>query len=137
VGSRSPPSRPPIRAADGPEDEILALFGRVGTVVALPEEQMETATAVMSCAPAWIALVAEALVDAGARQGLEQEQAERLVAQAVAGTGDLLVGLEVTPEELRRRVTSPGGLTERGTKALEEAGIRDAFDAAVKAVVNA
>ena len=59
---------------------------------------METATAVMSCAPAWIALVAEALVDAGVRHGLEHEQAERLVAQAVAGTGDLLVGLEVTPE---------------------------------------
>jgi len=125
------------RAAEGPEDEVLALFGRLGTVVALPEDQMETATAVMSCAPAWIALVAEALVDAGARHGLEHDQAERLVAQAVAGTGDLLVGLEVTPEELRRRVTSPGGLTERGTKALEEAGIRDAFDAAVKAVVNA
>ena len=125
------------RAADGPEDEILELFGRVGTVVALPEEQMETATALMSCAPAWLALVAEALVDAGARHGMSREQAERLVAETVAGTGELLAGAGVDPAELRRRVTSPGGLTERGTAALEAAGLRAGFDSAVDAVVGA
>ena len=124
------------RAADGPEEEVLELFGRVGTVVPLPDEQMDTATAVMSCAPAWISLVAEALVDAGTRHGLEHEQAEQLVAGAVAGTGDLLTALELPPAEVRRRVTSPGGLTERGTAALEEAGIRKAFEDAVDVVVN-
>ena len=61
------------RAADGPEDEILELFGRIGTVVPMPDDQMDTATAVMSCAPAWIALVAEALVDAGVRHGLDRD----------------------------------------------------------------
>ena len=123
-------------AADGPEQEILDLFGRVGTVVALPEEQMETATAVMSCAPAWFALVAEALVDAGVAHGLQHEQAGRLVAAALAGTGALLDEAGVAPAEVRRRVTSPGGLTERGTARLEDAGIRAAFDSAVDAVVN-
>ncbi len=124
------------RAGDGPEEEILDLFGRVGTVVRLPEEQMETATAVMSCAPAWFALVAEALVDAGVEHGLDSEQAGRLVAAALAGTGALLADAGVSPAELRRRVTSPGGLTERGTARLEDAGIRAAFDSAVDAVVN-
>ncbi len=124
------------RASDGPEREVIELFERVGTVVALPEEQMEAATAVMSCSPAWISLVAEALVDAGTRHGLDRDRAQQLVAQAVAGTGELLVGRELDPEELRRRVTSPGGLTERGTKTLEAAGVRDAFDSAVAAVVN-
>jgi pyrroline-5-carboxylate reductase len=124
------------RAADGPEDEVLELFGRLGTVVPLPEEQMEVATAVMSCAPAWIALVAEALVDAGARRGLPREQAERLVAATVAGTGELLAGAGVDPAELRRRVTSPGGLTERGTAVLEAAGLRAAFDDAVGAAAG-
>jgi pyrroline-5-carboxylate reductase len=123
------------RAADGPEGEILELFGRLGTVVPMPEAQMETATAVMSCAPAWISLVAEALVDAGARHGLERPQAERLVAETVAGTGELLADAGLPPAELRRRVTSPGGLTERGTAALEAAGVRAAFDSAVDAVV--
>src|SRR6185503_15957730 len=77
------------RAAEGPESEVLDLFGRVGSVVPVPEEQIETATAIMSCAPAWLALVAEALVDAGVRNGLDAQQAERLVAQTVAGTGAL------------------------------------------------
>lgn len=125
------------RAADGPEREILDLFGRIGIVVALPEAQMETATAVMSCAPAWFALVAEALIDAGAGHGLDREQAERLVAATVAGTGAMLVDAGLSPAELRRRVTSPGGLTERGTGVLEDSGVREAFDAAVDAVVSA
>jgi pyrroline-5-carboxylate reductase len=97
---------------------------------------METATAVMSCAPAWFALVAEALVDAGVEHGLEREEAGRLVAAALAGTGALLDEAGVSPAEVRRRVTSPGGLTERGTARLEDAGIRAAFDSAVDAVVN-
>ena len=125
------------RAAEGPEREILDLFGRLGIVVPLPEAQMEIATAVMSCAPAWFALVAEALIDAGSGHGLEREQAERLVAAAVAGTGSMLADAGLSPVELRRRVTSPGGLTERGTGVLENAGVREAFDAAVDAVVSA
>jgi pyrroline-5-carboxylate reductase len=123
-------------AGDGPEQEIVDLFARIGTVVPLPDEQMDVATAVMSCAPAWIALVAEALVDAAAKHGLSREQAGRLVADTVAGTGELLAGAGLDPAEVRRRVTSPGGLTERGTAALEDAGLRDAFDAAVDVVVN-
>ena len=127
---------PGSRAADGPEAEILELFGRIGSVVSMPDEQMDTATAVMSCAPAWISLVAEALVDSGVRHGLEREQAGRLVAETVAGTGGLLADAGLEPAEVRRRVTSPGGLTERGTAALEEAGVREAFDSAVDVVVN-
>jgi pyrroline-5-carboxylate reductase len=123
-------------AAEGPEEQVLELFGRIGTVVPLPDDQMDTATAVMSCAPAWLALVAEALADAGARHGLDREQASRLVAEAVAGTGELLAGAGLAPAEVRRRVTSPGGLTERGTKVLEDSGLRASFDAAVDVVVN-
>ena len=124
------------RAADGPEREVVELFERVGAVVPLRDDQMEAATAVMSCSPAWLALVAEALVDAGVRRGLDQAEAEQMVAQAMAGTGALLADAELSPAEVRRRVTSPGGLTERGTKVLEDAGVRDAFDSAVAAVVG-
>ena len=128
---------PGRHAADGPEGEIVDLFRRVGSVVPVREEQMDTAMAVMSCAPAWFALVAEALVDAAVRRGLDPQEAERLVAETVAGTGALMADAGVPPAEVRRRVTSPGGLTERGTKVLEEAGLRDAFEAAVKAAVGA
>lgn len=124
------------RAAAGPEEEILELFGRLGAVVTLPESQMETATALMSCTPAWLALVAEALVDAGVRHGLQQGDAERLVAETLAGTGELLAGAGHSPREVRRRVTSPGGLTARGLAALEAGAVRAAFDAAVDAVAE-
>ncbi len=124
------------RAAEGPKREILDLFGRLGIVVPLPEAQMETATALMSCAPAWFALVAEALIDAGVGHGLPREDAERMVAVTVAGTGSMLADAGLSPAELRRRVTSPGGLTERGTGVLEDAGVRRAFDAAVDVVAS-
>ena len=75
-------------------------------------------------------------MDAGVRHGLGREEAGRLVAETVAGTGELLAGAGLEPAELRRRVTSPGGLTERGTAVLEDAGVRAAFDAAVDVVVN-
>ena len=124
------------RAADGPEREVIELFERVGSVVPMRDDQIDAATAVMSCSPAWLTLVAEALVDAGVSRGLDQAEAERMVAEAIAGTGELLSHKSLTPAELRRRVTSPGGLTERGTNALEEAGVRAAFDSAVEAVVK-
>jgi pyrroline-5-carboxylate reductase len=124
------------RAADGPEQEVVDLFGRLGTVVELPEAYIDSATAVMSCAPAWLALVAEALVDAGVRHGLQRDVAERLVSETVAGTGELLTAAGQTPAEVRRRVTSPGGLTARGLAALEAGGVRAAFDDAVDAVVE-
>ena len=127
---------PGAHAAEGPENEVVELFERVGSVVRMSDDQMDAATAIMSCAPAWIALVAEALVDAGTRHGITAADAERLVAETVAGTGELLAGAGLAPAEVRRRVTSPGGLTERGTTVLEEAGIRDAFDAAVDVVVT-
>jgi len=123
-------------AADGPEREVIELFGHLGTVVPMSDDQVNTATALMSCSPAWIALVAEALVDAGVERGLDPAEAGRMVAETVAGTGELLARAELTPQEVRRRVTSPGGLTEKGTAVLEEAGLRNAFDAAVKAAVG-
>lgn len=124
------------RAADGPERDIVELFERVGSVVPMRDDQVDAATAVMSCSPAWLTLVAEALVNAGVQRGLDQGEAERMIAETIAGTGELLSRKGLTPAELRRRVTSPGGLTERGTAVLEEAGVRAAFDSAVEAVVK-
>src|SRR3954453_21915503 len=69
---------PGSRAAEGPEQDVLDLFGRIGTVVKLPEALIDPATALMGCGPAFFALAAEALVDAGVRHGLPREDAGRL-----------------------------------------------------------
>ena len=127
---------PGSRAADGPEDEILELAGRIGTVVELPDRLVSAATAVMSCGPAFLALAAEAMIDAGVRQGLTSDQAASMVVETMAGTAAYLAENDLDTRALRVRVTSPGGITARGLAELEAGGIRSAFDAAVAAAVG-
>jgi pyrroline-5-carboxylate reductase len=127
---------PGSQAAAGPEREILELFGRIGTVVPTPESLIDTAMAVMSCSPAFFALVVEALVDAGVRSGLQPEAASQMAVGAMAGTAATLRAHDLDTLALRRRVTSPGGSTARGLAALERGGVRDAFSNAVDAVVK-
>ena len=124
-------------AARGPERELLELFGHAGTIVRLPKEELiEPAMALMSCGPAFMALVAEALVDAGVLHGLDQDQAAQMVVETMAGSAAVLRETGADTRGLRRRVTSPGGSTARGLAALEQAGLRGAFEDAVTAVVE-
>jgi pyrroline-5-carboxylate reductase len=120
----------------GPEDEVLAKFRQIGTVVRTPEPLIDTAMAVMSCSPAFFALVVEALVDAGVRRGLQPDDAGRMAVEAMAGTASVLREGGLDTLALRRRVTSPGGSTARGLAALERGGVRTAFANAVDAVVG-
>ncbi|MDQ3644989.1 MAG: pyrroline-5-carboxylate reductase [Actinomycetota bacterium] len=125
------------RAADGPERDVLRLFGRGGVVIALDEPLIEPAMALMSCGPAFIALVVEAMAGAGARHGLDAAQATRLVVETLAGTAAYLDANHLDPAELRGRVATPGGVTEKGLQALEDGGVPQAFAAAVDLVVEA
>jgi pyrroline-5-carboxylate reductase len=113
----------------------IELFGRVGLVVSVEEAQMDVATGLMSCAPAYIALVAEAQVDAGVRAGLPADIAGELVGANIGGTAALLQARGMDTLAVRRMVTSPGGVTARGLSALEHGGVRAAFDDAMQAVV--
>jgi pyrroline-5-carboxylate reductase len=122
--------------ADGDlEARAIALFERVGLVVSLDESQMDVATGLMSCAPAYIALVAEAQIDAGVRAGLPADVGGELVAANIAGTAALLQARNMDTLAVRRAVTSPGGITARGLAALEHGGLRAAFDDAMQAVL--
>ncbi len=115
--------------------QAVELFERVGLVVDLDEAQFEVAMGLMSCAPAYVALVAEAQVDAGVRAGLPAEVAGELVAASIGGTAALLQARGMDTLAVRRMVTSPGGSTARGLAALEHGGVRAAFDDALQAVV--
>jgi pyrroline-5-carboxylate reductase len=108
--------------------EKLAVLGHV---VELPDEDFDEATAVMGCAPAYLALAVEALADAGASAGLDAELARELVVETTAGTAELLRLRH--PADVRRAVASPGGSTEAGLEALDRKGARGAFEAAVEA----
>jgi pyrroline-5-carboxylate reductase len=117
------------------EAEVIALFERLGTVVEVEERLMEVAAAVMSVGPAYVALLAEAQVDAAVRRGLSAALASCLVVETMAGTAALLPARGYDTLAIRREVTSPGGSTARGLAALEHAGVRNAFQEAMDAVV--
>ena len=121
----------------GLEREVIALFDRVATVVPVTEAQMGPAGAVMSVGPAYLALVAEAQVDAAVRHGLPAALAGRLAAETMAGTAELLQARDYDTLAVRREVTSPGGITARGLDALERGGLRGAFQAAMDRVCGA
>jgi pyrroline-5-carboxylate reductase len=119
------------------EADVLALFGRLGTIVTLEEREFAAATAVMGVGPAYQALLAEAQVDAAVRHGLKPRLAAELVAGTMSGTAELLAARDYDTLTVRREVTSPGGSTARGLAALERAGVRGAFQDAIDAVIGA
>ncbi|HZC14963.1 MAG TPA: pyrroline-5-carboxylate reductase dimerization domain-containing protein [Thermoleophilaceae bacterium] len=124
-------------AAEGPEEEILGLMGRVGEVIRLVDEPLiEPAMALMSCGPAFMALVAEAFADAGAAHGLDPHDAMRMVVETMGGTADYLAAHDYDGPALRRRVATPGGTTERGLIALEDGGLDRLARSAVDTVVE-
>jgi pyrroline-5-carboxylate reductase len=126
------------RAADGPEEEILALMGRSGAVIRLDDEPLiEPAMALMSCGPAFMSLVAESFADAGVAHGLDPDDAIRMVVETMGGTADYLAKHDYDGPGLRTRVATPGGTTEKGLISLEDNGLREVCRAAVDAVVEA
>ncbi len=111
--------------------EVRAMLEGLGHVVELADEQFDAATAVMGCAPAYLALAVEAIADAGAADGLDSGLARELVVETAVGTAELLRLRH--PADVRKAVASPGGSTEAGLEALDREGARQAFEAAVRA----
>jgi pyrroline-5-carboxylate reductase len=118
------------------ERGLLDLFGLLGDMVPISEPLFDAATAISGCGPAFFAVVVEALVDAGIRQGLTEAQATELAISTMGGTAALLRRRGGDAVGLRHSVTSPGGTTAAGLAALEDRGVRAAFAAAVAAVVR-
>jgi pyrroline-5-carboxylate reductase len=112
-------------------DEMREKLAVLGHLVEIADADFDEATAVMSCAPAYLALAVEALADAGAAAGLDPELARELVVETTAGTAELLRVRH--PADVRAAVASPGGSTEAGLDALDREGARHAFEAAVEA----
>lgn len=109
------------------------LLGAVGTVVQVPEASMDAVTGLSGSGPAYLFLVAEALIDAGVTAGLPREVADRLTRRTLLGAARLLVESADGPEALRAAVTSPGGTTAAGLHRLESAAVRAALIDAVAA----
>jgi len=111
------------------------VLGSVGLVVRVPEHQIDAVTGLAGSGPAYVFLVAEALMDAGVAAGLPRATADALVRQLLTGSAALLAQGEA-PADLRANVTSPGGTTAAGVSVLEARAVRAALIDAVKAATE-
>jgi pyrroline-5-carboxylate reductase len=112
-------------------ESLLAAAGR--TVWINDEALMDAVTAVSGSGPAYVFLLAEAMVDAGVAEGLPVDTARTLALQTVLGAARMLTESDVDAAELRRRVTSPNGTTQAAIEAFEAGGLRTLVASAIHA----
>ena len=112
-------------------ERLLAAAGR--TVWIDHEAQMDAVTAVSGSGPAYVFLLAEAMIDAGIAEGLPAGAARTLALQTVLGAARMLTESDVDAAELRRRVTSPNGTTQAALDAFEAGGFRSLVADAIRA----
>ena len=112
------------------------ILSAVGTVARVPEALLDAVTGLSGSGPAYIFLVAEALIEAGVHVGLPRPVSQALVTQTLLGSATLLAQGPDGPEALRAAVTSPGGTTAAGLAALESRAVRAAFLEAVAAATT-
>ena len=112
------------------------IFGCCGETLRVQEKDIEAVTAVSGCGPGYVYVMIDALADAGVMAGLPRAAAIKLAAQTFAGSGKMVLETGKHPAVLRDMVTSPGGTTIAGIKALENGAVRGALYNAVQAVLN-
>ena len=125
-------------ATAGPDDLAWAsgVLRAVGTVVTVHEPALDAVTGLSGSGPAYVFLFAEALIDAGVLVGLTRPVSRQLAIQTLLGSARLLDETGEEPSALRAAVTSPGGTTAAGLRALESAGVRSGILDAVAAATQ-
>lgn len=105
--------------------ELVQLLDQSGITMELEESQMDIASCISGCSPAYIYLFADGLIQAGMKNGLSYEDAKRMSCQALIGSGSVLLHSEKTADVLASEICTPGGTTIEGVKVLKEKGIEN------------
>lgn len=121
---------------DGQVDRFLDVMSEAGLLAEIREDQMSAGAGVAGCGPAFAAMFIEALADGGVACGLTRAQAIQFAAQMAKGTAQYILETGIHPGALKDSVTSPGGTTIQGVRALEKGGFRSALFEAVVATVE-
>ena len=113
-------------------DLVRKIFGAIGVLVEINEQQIDIVTALSGSGPAFIYTVVEALAAGGTKLGLANEVAMELAIQTARGAAEIMLESKMSPEELRRMVVTPGGTTAAGLAAMEKLGTSESLIAAVE-----
>jgi pyrroline-5-carboxylate reductase len=105
-------------------------------VVEVPEEKMNALSTISGSGPAYVFFMIERLTEAARNLGFDEPQARLMVEQTFLGASELLAASDVGPEELRRRVTSPNGTTERAIAEIAAADLTAVFDRATASAIQ-
>ncbi|MDE5591890.1 MAG: pyrroline-5-carboxylate reductase [Helicobacter sp.] len=116
------------------QEKAFEIFNSIGSCIWIEEASFPAATALCGCAPAFLAIVAESMMDSGVINGLSREQASTMVKGLFEGFGEMLK--DIHPTLLKESVMSPGGSTAQGISALEKNSLRNAFFEAILASKN-
>jgi pyrroline-5-carboxylate reductase len=120
-------------AAEDDFDWAEAVLSSFGVVARVPEKLIDSVTGLSGSGPAYVFLLAEAMVEAGVAEGIERDVSRLLVTQTLLGSARLLVETGESPEALRAAITSPGGTTSAALRVLERNCVRSAIIEAVAA----
>ena len=126
---------PGSRADDADTALVVRLFEAVGQVVVVPEGRLDALSAISGSGPAYVFLLIEELERAARALGFDEERAAVMARGTFRGATELLAVSGEDPAELRRRVTSPKGTTERAIAVLQDAGLADTFERAADAAI--
>ncbi|WP_332645365.1 pyrroline-5-carboxylate reductase [Lysinibacillus sp. 54212] len=120
------------RVSDKQKQDYIKMLDAIGLVIEVDEDQLHAVTALSGSGPAYLYYLIEAFEKAGTEFGLTKEVVRQLMVQTIAGSAAMLQAINEEPDELRRKVTSPGGTTEAGIRALEENHFNETISACVK-----
>lgn len=125
---------------DAQLNAFRAVLAQAGLLLPLPEAQIDAASAISGCGPAFCFQFADALALGGVRAGLSYPDACRLAAQTMLGAAEMLLQGGEAPDVLKMRVCSPAGTTIEGVLALEQGGfsytVQNAVTAAYRRTVE-
>jgi pyrroline-5-carboxylate reductase len=114
---------------------VREVFETVGTVIEVPESQIDALSTISGSGPAYVFLLIEKLTDAAVGKGFDRDAARLMAEQTFIGAAELLRASGEDPAELRRQVTSPKGTTERAIAVLETAHLDEVFADATDAAL--
>ena len=124
------------RATDRDRQKIRTIFGAIGLVVKVDDEQIDAVTALAGSGPAFVYAMIEALARGGEKMGLDKQASLQLAAQTALGAAEMMTTSGKSPEELIRMVVTPGGTTAAGLRVMEERSVAAALAEAVEAATK-